>query len=174
MRSVNKCVLVIALGLMPVGCTVDIEEVPPPQQREVIVEQAPPPEEVVVAPAPLVDDPAVIAVEIEPPPEERVYVYDPGFPPGVYISGGFYFYEGHRYPHDIFIDRVVTVNVRDHRFADPDKNRRAGVRIEAQHRAEYTRKQQNAARRAAQKKQQDQDQRKDQPQQGSPGKTLGN
>jgi hypothetical protein len=166
MRAMKKCAFVLVLGLIPVGCTVDIEEVPPP--REVIIEPAPAPEEVVVAPA--IDDPSVVAIDVEPDPALRVYVYDPGFPPGVYLYGGFYFYAGHRYPHDVFVDRVVTVNIRDHRFADPDANRRAGVRIEAQHRADFARKQ--AAQRAAPKK--EEKKKEDQDQQGQPGKMLGN
>jgi hypothetical protein len=113
------------------GCIVE-SQAPPP---------GPPPGPVVVADAdaPLVQDPSVVQIDVEPPPDQRQYIYDPGYPPGTYFYGGYYYYGRYRYPHDVFVNRYVAVNVRDHRYANVDENRRAGVPIEAQHRADYAR-----------------------------------
>ena len=79
----------------------------------------------------------VFVVDVEPPPQERVYIYDEGFPPGVYLYGGFYYYGGYRYHRDIFIDRYVSINIRERRFIDVERNRRLGHEIEERHRAEF-------------------------------------
>jgi len=86
-----------------------------------------------------VDDPSVVLIDVEPAPPDRVYVYDPGFPPGTYFYGGFYYYGGYRYPHDVFINRYIVVNVRERRYANVEENRRAATPIIEQHRAQYAR-----------------------------------
>jgi hypothetical protein len=101
---------------------------------------APQPEVVVAGPVvagPGFEAPGVEVIDVEPAPEERVYVYDPGYPPGCYFYNGFYWYGGYRYPHDVFINRYVTVNVRERRFINVEENRRQGVQIEARHRTEF-------------------------------------
>lgn len=86
---------------------------------------------------PVLEGPGVVAIDVEPAPDERVYVYDAGFPPGVYLVGGYYWYGGYRYDHDVFVNGYVAANIREHRYADVAENRRAGVVIEQQHRAEF-------------------------------------
>jgi hypothetical protein len=81
--------------------------------------------------------PGVEVVEVEPAPEDRVYVYDEGYPPGVYFCGGFYWYGGQRYEHDVFVRDVVVVNIREGRYRNVEENRRQGQQIEAQHRQAY-------------------------------------
>jgi hypothetical protein len=101
---------------------------------------APQPEVVVAAPVvagPVFEAPGVEVIEVEPPPVERVYVYDPGYPPGCYFYNDYYWYGGYRYPHDVFINRYVRVNVRENRFSNVEENRRQGQQIEARHRAEF-------------------------------------
>jgi hypothetical protein len=112
-------------GFLTAGCIV---YVPAGSQQD-----APPP----VVEEPVVTGPGVVLIDVEPPPEERVYVYDPGFPPGVYFYGDYYWYNGYRYPRDVFVDRYVAVNVRENRFIDVEENRRMGQRIEVQHRQDY-------------------------------------
>jgi hypothetical protein len=90
-----------------------------------------------VAAQPVVTGPGVEAIEVEPPPADRVYVYDPGFPPGCYFYDGYYWYDGYRYPHDVFVNDYVVANVREHRFIDVEENRRTGARIEVEHRQQY-------------------------------------
>jgi hypothetical protein len=127
------------------GYNVRVVAYDPPPPAVVYVAPAPPPPVVYVAPAPavvvadgpVVVDPSVVVIDVEPDPVARVYVYDPGFPPGVYFYGGFYYYGGYRYPHDVFIHSYVEVNVREHRFADPRENRERAQSIEAQHRRDY-------------------------------------
>jgi hypothetical protein len=109
---------------------------PPPPPAYVVVTPAPAPE-VVVADGPVVADPSVVLIDVEPDPTARVYVYDPGFPPGVYFYGGFYYYGGYRYPHDVFIHRYVEVNVRERHFMDPHENRERSRAIEEQHRRDF-------------------------------------
>ncbi|MGO8702714.1 MAG: hypothetical protein ACLQVA_02765 [Candidatus Brocadiia bacterium] len=74
---------------------------------------------------------------VEPPPDDRVYIYDAGYPPGCYVYGGFYFYEGHRYTRDVFVRDIVTVNIRENRYVNVAENRKAGERIKVQHATEY-------------------------------------
>jgi hypothetical protein len=127
---------------MITGCTGYVGVVtyaPPPPRAVVVVEPAPAPAPapVVVVDGPVIVDPSVVVIDVEPDPTYRVYVYDPGFPPGAYFYGGFYYYGGYRYPHDVFINRYVVVNVREHRFADAHENRERSMVIEAQHRRDY-------------------------------------
>jgi hypothetical protein len=118
----NNIVLSCLAGLFLAGCVV---YVPQPQPTSVAVDQ------------PVITDPGVVAIDVEPPPDDRVYVYDPGFPPGVYFYNDYYWYNGYRYPHDVFINRYVTVNVRENRFINVDENRRLGQRIEVEHRQDF-------------------------------------
>jgi hypothetical protein len=74
---------------------------------------------------------------VEPPPDDRVYIYDVGYPPGCYLYGGFYFYEGHRYTRDVFVRDIVTVNIRENRYVNVVENRRVGEQIKVQHATEY-------------------------------------
>src|SRR6185312_14027597 len=86
-----------ALSVLSVGCV--IRETP----RETVVR-----EEVVVG------DPVVV----EPAPVERVYVYERGYPPGTYVYGGYYYYGGRRYERDVFVTKVVNVNIRENRYVN--------------------------------------------------------
>jgi hypothetical protein len=85
----------------------------------------------------VVAGPGVEVIEVEPAPMDRVYVYEVGYPPGCYVYGDYYYYNGYRYPHDVFVRQVVTVNIRENRYVNVEENRRAGVRIEEQHRQEF-------------------------------------
>jgi hypothetical protein len=116
------------------GCTV--QYVNPPADAP-----PPPPTAYYDAPpdGPVVDDPSVVVIDEEPPPPERVYIYDPGYPPGTYFYGGFYYYGGYRYPHDVFVNRFVVVNVREHRYVDVEQNRRVGSVMVERQRADYGR-----------------------------------
>jgi hypothetical protein len=125
----NKSLIIAVAAVLAGGCVV----VP---TYEVYRPVPAPPPAVVVA-GPVFQAPGVEIITVEPDPVERVYVYDPGYPPGCYFYSGFYWYGGYRYPHDVFIDRYVTVNVRENRFINVEENRRAGVRIEEQHRVEF-------------------------------------
>jgi hypothetical protein len=62
----------------------------------------------------------------DPPPDQRVYIYDPGYPPGCYYYGDEVYYEGRAYPRDVFVERVVNVNIRENRYISVDENRRLG------------------------------------------------
>lgn len=121
-------------GCAGYGVRVVAYEPPPPPPPVIYIAPAP---AVVVSTGPVFADPTVVAIDVEPDPAARVYVYDPGFPPGCYFYGGFYYYGGYRYPHDMFVHRYVEVNIRDHRFADPRENREKSSAIEAQHRREF-------------------------------------
>jgi hypothetical protein len=88
--------------------------------------------------APVIEGPGVEVIAVEPAIEVRQYVYDPGFPPGVYLVGGFYYYGGHRYAHDVFINRVVHENIRLHRYENRAENLRRGRAIEARHRESFS------------------------------------
>jgi hypothetical protein len=94
--------------------------------------------EVAPEPAPVVVDGGVY-VDVLPPPEERVYVYDPGYPPGCFVYGGYYYYGGYRYPHDVFINRVVNVNVHENRYVNIEENRRQVEVIRVRQQADYSR-----------------------------------
>jgi hypothetical protein len=122
----------ISAAIFSTGCVVRVEQ--PEPVAEVSVETPS-----VEVSGPVVEGPGVEVISVEPDPVERVYVYEPGYPPGTYFYGGFYWYGGYRYQRDVFINRVVTVNVREHRFADVEANRRRGVEIERTHRQEFVR-----------------------------------
>jgi len=123
-KSIIKAGVISLTGLMTAGCVVY------ERPRPVVYERPAYQETVVVGPG-------VEVIEVEPAPAERVYVYDVGYPPGVYVYGGYYYYNGNRYEHDVFVNRVVTVNIRENRYVNVEENRRAGVQIEAQHRNAY-------------------------------------
>jgi hypothetical protein len=110
-------------GLLSTGCTVYTSPPPP-------------------GPGPVVEGPGVVVVSQEPPYDERVYMYDPGYPPGTYYDpeNGCYYYNGYVYPHDVFVERYVAVNVRDHRYEDVDANRRNGRVFEERGRADAGRR----------------------------------
>ena len=120
MRHLLGSVACVGMAAFCVGC-----EVHEYRERPVYVER-----HVEVAPD-------VEVVEVEPAPEERVYVYEVGYPPGCYVYNGFYWYGGRRYEHDVFVTRVVNVNIREHRYVNIVENRRAGERIEVQHRQQF-------------------------------------
>jgi hypothetical protein len=79
----------------------------------------------------------VLRIDVEPAPVERVYVYEPGYPPGCYFYGGFVYYGGYRYHRDVFVHRYVEVNVRQHRYVNVTENRRLGHTIEVRHKTEF-------------------------------------
>ncbi|HET6248859.1 MAG TPA: hypothetical protein VFE47_14270 [Tepidisphaeraceae bacterium] len=85
----------------------------------------------------VVSGPGVEEVDVEPDPSQRVYIYDEGYPPGTYSYNGYYYYGGYRYPRDIFVNRYVQENIRQHKFIDKDQNRKRGEQIEQRHRTEY-------------------------------------
>ena len=107
--------------------------------REVVVDE---PRETVV------DGPGVEVVSVEPDPVERVYVYDEGYPPGTYVYNNYYYYQGRRYPRDVFITRYVRENVRQHRYVNVEDNRRQGQRLEQTYRSDYSRNHQQPAGRS--------------------------
>jgi hypothetical protein len=117
----------VAIGLILSGCTVYTTQRPAPP---------PPPEP---APAPVVVAPGVVVIETEPVYADRVYVYDPGYPPGTYFWGGYYYYNGYRYPRDVFVNQYVVVNVRERRFIDVQDNHRRGEVIAERQRVDYAR-----------------------------------
>jgi hypothetical protein len=128
MRRALAMMLAAAAGMTTVGCTINF--VPRPA---VVAEPAP-------APAgPVFEAPGVEVIQVEPAPDLRVYEYDPGYPPGCYFYDNYYWYGGYRYPHDMFVNRYVTVNVREHRFMDPAANRREGHAMEQRQRADFAR-----------------------------------
>lgn len=130
MPSRNQCVvLAVAALFAPPGCVVRTYEPYRPVRETVVAEP--------VVEGPVIDAPGVEVVQVEPPPEERVYVYDPGYPPGVYFYNNYYWYGGYRYPRDVFINRYVAVNVREHRYINVEENRRLGRQIEIRHRTEF-------------------------------------
>ena len=117
-------------GLLSAGCiVVPTREYGPP----------PPPQPAAYVEGPAIAAPGVVLIDVEPPPEQRVYVYDPGFPPGVYFYNNYYWYGGYRYPHDVFINRVVTVNIHENRYVRVDENRRMGAPMEARQREDFAR-----------------------------------
>jgi hypothetical protein len=119
---------VAASAALILGCAVTVS--PPIVTSEVAVE------------GPVVEGPVVdggVAIDVEPAMDQRVYVYDAGFPPGTYLYGDYYWYGGYRYPQAVFVNGYVAVNLRGGRFVDVAANRRAGVTIEAQHRAAFAR-----------------------------------
>ncbi len=130
MRPTHKFIILAAAGVLSTGCIVRTYEpypAPPP----------PPPQEEVVVGGPVFEGPGVEVIEVEPAPVERVYVYDPGYPPGCYFYGGYYWYGGYRYEHDVFIHRYVTVNIRERRYVNVEQNRQYGRQMEARQRSEF-------------------------------------
>lgn len=85
----------------------------------------------------VVSGPGVEAIDVEPDPAQRVYVYDEGYPPGTYVYDNYYYYGGYRYPRDVFVNHYVQDNIRQHRFANKDDNRRQGAQIEQRNRTEF-------------------------------------
>jgi hypothetical protein len=119
----------LGVGVLSAGCTIYREPAPAYQ----------PAYDQPVDEGPVVEGPGVVIIETEPPPAERVYVYDPGYPPGVYFYNNYYWYGGYRYDRDVFRDRYVERNIREHRYVDANENRAEGHRFEEQHRQEYAR-----------------------------------
>lgn len=80
-----------------------------------------------------------VAIDVEPDPAQRQYIYDEGYPPGCYVYENYYYYNGYRYPRDVFVNQYVQENIRQHRFVNADENRRQGQQIEQRQREEFTR-----------------------------------
>ncbi|MBI3820328.1 MAG: hypothetical protein HY286_16680 [Planctomycetes bacterium] len=103
----------------------------------IIVERPSEPRTVVVAQpvyeVPVFTGPGVEIIEIEPAPVERVYIYERGFPPGCYLYNNYYWYNGYRYEHDVFIERHVTVNIRENRYVNVQENKSKIVQIRKEH-----------------------------------------
>lgn len=76
-------------------------------------------------------------VEVEPPPAQRVYVYERGYPPGTYFYDGYYYYGHQRYERNVFITKVVNVNIEKNRYVNVTENRRIGPQVEQKHQQEY-------------------------------------
>jgi hypothetical protein len=127
MTSNNRFVAAAMAGLVLSGCIVEEHH-----------HRVAPVAEVTVA-GPVFEAPGVEVVSVEPAPPDRVYIYDPGFPPGVYFYNDYYWYNGYRYPRDVFVQRYVNVNVREHRYIDRESNRRMGAPMEVRQREEFTR-----------------------------------
>jgi hypothetical protein len=143
MRTVLASVVCASAAILTTGCTVHTYSRPVVvERRPVVVEERHVVQADVVAEpeTPVIVDAApteVLRIDVEPAPAERVYVYEPGFPPGTYLYGGFYYYGGYRYHHDIFIHRYVEVNVRERRYVNVVENRRLGHVVEERHRTEF-------------------------------------
>lgn len=142
MRTVLASVVCASAAILTTGCTVHTYSRPVVvERRPVVVEErhvvtadvAVEPETPVIEAAP--GD--VLRIDVEPAPAERVYVYDEGYPPGCYLYGGFIYYGGYRYHREVFVERYVRVNIREHRYVNVVENRRAGHVIEERHRTEY-------------------------------------
>ena len=103
-----SCVACGGLSLLSAGCV--IHDSPPPRQ--------------------------VVVIE-EPPPAERVYIYEVGYPPGTYRCGDYYYYSGQRYEREVFVTRVVNVNIHEHRYINVEENRRVSHEIEHEHVVQY-------------------------------------
>jgi hypothetical protein len=129
MRRIWTSVICGSLTVIGAGCTVNFAPVP--------VSSDPAPEVVDAGSGPVVEGPGVEVVTVEPDPALREYVYDPGYPPGAYFYDGYYWYGGYRYPHDVFINQYVAVNVREHRFADAAENRQRAMVAERDNRREF-------------------------------------
>jgi hypothetical protein len=122
-------------ALVSGGCVVYTQPAYQPAVYQPAVYQPAP----VAVEGPVFEAPGVVLIDVEPPPYERVYVYDPGYPPGCYLYGGFYYYGGYRYPHDVFINRYVTVNVTQNRYVNVEENRRQTTVIQERQTTEYQR-----------------------------------
>jgi hypothetical protein len=130
MHISRSLVLCAAVAFVSVGCEVHDAE----RDRVVVHDQA----SVDVPQGAVVDGPGVVAIDVEPDPSQRVYVYDEGYPPGTYIYNDYYYYGGYRYPRDVFVNRFVQDNIRQHRYTNADDNRRQGQQIEQRQRTEFT------------------------------------
>jgi len=131
MRSRPSLLLCAAAAFVSAGCEVHEHGYvsgPAALQGEVAVDE--PQGEVI-------EGPGVAAIDVEPDPTQRVYVYDEGFPPGVYLYDNYYYYGGYRYPHDLFINQYVQRNVQQHRYVNVEDNRRQGQKLEQGQRAEF-------------------------------------
>jgi hypothetical protein len=128
MRSVLVSAAVASAALLVAGCEVEVRHPHP----EVSVQA-----DVGGGGGPVFQDPGVTVVTDEPPPDQRNYVYDEGYPPGCYLYGGFYYYDGYRYPHDEFVNRYVNVNIQQHRYVNVTENRQQGATIVERQKAEY-------------------------------------
>jgi hypothetical protein len=128
MRKAPAFTVCLVGTMLSAGCTVYTQPAPPPPAGYETVSDGP-----------VVEGPGVVVIDVEPAPVERVYIYDPGYPPGTYYYNGYYYYGGYRYERDVFVHRYVEENVREHRYADARENRDAGRRIEETHRSEYAR-----------------------------------
>lgn len=148
MRSTIAAV-VCASAVLSVGCVVRVHNPEVVVARPAVVVTPPvvavqAPVVTVEAPVVAVDAPPLIAVgvgveviDIEPPPVERVYVVEAGYPPGVYLYNNFYYYGGHRYAHDVFVDRVVHVNIEKHLYVNVEENRRISERARVAHEKQF-------------------------------------
>jgi hypothetical protein len=74
---------------------------------------------------------------VEPMPVERVYIYDRGYPPGTYVWNGYYYYGGYRYERNVFVQRVVNVNIQKNVYVNVVDNRQRGRQIEETHRRDF-------------------------------------
>jgi len=110
MRKFSSSVVCLGLLLSGVGCTVQF----PASQASV---------QPAADSGPEVQAPGVVVFNDAPPVAERVYVYDPGYPPGTYFYNGGYVYNGYYYPHDVYVNRVVAMNVRENRYTNVTQNR---------------------------------------------------
>ncbi|HEY8667937.1 MAG TPA: hypothetical protein VIL86_14835 [Tepidisphaeraceae bacterium] len=73
----------------------------------------------------------------EPPPVERVYIVDRGYPPGCYEYGGTIWYEGRRYRREVFVTKVVNVNIQRSRYTNVTENRNVVNNVKVQHQQQY-------------------------------------
>jgi len=138
MRIAFASVVCASAAVLSAGCVTHVHDHPVYVERHPVVVESR--AEVVVEPeTPVIEasPTEVLRIDVEPAPVERVYVYEPGYPPGTYLYGGFYYYGGYRYHHDVFIHRYVEVNVREHRYVNVVENRRLGHVVEERHRTEY-------------------------------------
>jgi len=138
MRIAFASVVCASAAVFSAGCVTHVHDHPVYVERHPVVVESR--SEVVVEPeTPVIEasPTEVLRIDVEPAPVERVYVYEPGYPPGTYLYGGFYYYGGYRYHHDVFIHRYVEVNVHEHRYVDVVENRRLGHVVEERHRTEY-------------------------------------
>jgi hypothetical protein len=126
MRSLLASVTFTFLAFLSVGCMVYRDRPVDGSTGDPPVVEDPAP----VAEGPVTEGPGVEVIDAEPPPPERVYVYDPGYPPGVYFYNNYYWYGGYRYERDVFINRVVNVNIRENRYVNVTENRRVAQRIQ--------------------------------------------
>jgi hypothetical protein len=129
MRTAIASIICASAGLFYVGCTAEVRGPEPVAEVGVGVD--------VDTGGPVFNDAGVVAIDVEPDPAQRVYVYDPGFPPGVYLYDNFYYYGGYRYPHDAFVNRYVQENIRQNRYTNVEDNRRQGQQIEQRQRTEF-------------------------------------